>query len=62
MKQDTESVEICEEIGVADDHLFSYGAKKNWWSRAGVPVKTARREKSADLILKFSTTSARNTI
>ena len=39
MKQDTESVEIWKKIGVADDHLFSYGAKKNWWSRAGVPVK-----------------------
>ena len=39
MKADTESVEIWKKIGIADDHLFSYGAKKNWWSRAGVPAK-----------------------
>lgn len=37
MKADTESVEIWKKIGVAEDHLFSYGAKKNWWSRAGMP-------------------------
>lgn len=38
MKADTESVKIWKHIGIADDHLFSYGAKKNWWSRAGVPA------------------------
>jgi alanyl-tRNA synthetase len=39
MAADTESAEIWKGIGVADAHLFSYGAKKNWWSRAGVPAK-----------------------
>ena len=39
MPSDTEAVEIWKKIGVADDHIFSYGAKKNWWSRAGVPAK-----------------------
>ena len=39
MAADTEAVEIWKKIGIADDHIFSYGAKKNWWSRAGVPAK-----------------------
>ncbi|MCR4333942.1 MAG: alanine--tRNA ligase [Patescibacteria group bacterium] len=39
MPADTESVDIWKSIGVNDDHLFTYGAKKNWWSRAGVPTK-----------------------
>ena len=38
MKADTESADIWKKIGVLDDHIFSYGAKKNWWSRAGVPT------------------------
>ncbi len=39
MEADTESAGIWKKIGVPDDHLFSYGAKKNWWSRAGIPSK-----------------------
>ncbi len=39
MTADTESVEIWKKIGIASDHMFTYGAKKNWWSRAGVPAK-----------------------
>lgn len=27
------------EVGMQDGRIFSYGAKKNWWSRAGVPAK-----------------------
>ncbi len=38
MKADIESVEIWKEIGIPDERLSSYGAKKNWWSRAGVPA------------------------
>ena len=38
MKADTESVEIWKNIGIADNHMFTYGAKKNWWSRAGIPA------------------------
>ena len=37
MKPDTEAVEVWKRIGVSDERIFSYGAKKNWWSRAGVP-------------------------
>jgi len=32
---DTE--EHAGEIGMQDGRIFSYGARKNWWSRAGVP-------------------------
>ena len=39
MKADTESAEIWKKIGIPDERIFSYGAKKNWWSRAGVPSK-----------------------
>ena len=39
MPADTESVEIWKKIGIADDHMFTYGAEKNWWSRAGIPAK-----------------------
>ncbi len=27
------------ELGMQDGRIFAYGAKKNWWSRAGVPAK-----------------------
>ena len=39
MEADTESAEIWKGIGIPDERIFSYGAKKNWWSRAGVPSK-----------------------
>lgn len=44
MKADTESVEIWKKLGVPDDHVFSYGTKKNWWSRAGAPSKMPEGE------------------
>jgi alanyl-tRNA synthetase len=25
------------ELGVPENHIFSYGPEKNWWSRTGVP-------------------------
>ena len=34
---DEESIEIWKKLGVPESHIFSYGAEKNWWSRAGVP-------------------------
>ena len=37
--KDTESYEIWRSLGVPDDHLHYYPAKKNWWSRAGEPAK-----------------------
>lgn len=27
------------EVGMQNGRIFSYGAKKNWWSRAGIPAK-----------------------
>lgn len=38
MAADTESVELWKNLGVPEGHLFSYGAEKNWWSRAGAPA------------------------
>lgn len=37
--KDTESFEIWKKIGVPESHIHFYDAKKNWWSRAGVPEK-----------------------
>lgn len=34
---DEESKRIWKDLGVPDSHIFSYPAKKNWWSRAGTP-------------------------
>lgn len=38
VSRDTESFEIWKGIGVSEDHIHYYPAKKNWWSRAGVPA------------------------
>jgi alanyl-tRNA synthetase len=35
--KDNESLTIWEKLGIADDHIFFYPGKKNWWSRAGTP-------------------------
>ncbi len=35
--KDVETIEIWKSLGVADDHIRPYGAKKNWWSRSGTP-------------------------
>lgn len=37
--KDTESLEIWKSLGIAGDHIFEYGDKKNWWSRSGTPDK-----------------------
>ena len=39
MTPDNESVEIWRKIGIPEERAFTYGAEKNWWSRAGVPSK-----------------------
>ncbi len=36
--KDTESYDIWINTGIAKDHIHYYPAKKNWWSRAGVPA------------------------
>lgn len=35
--RDTESEEIWLSLGVPKNHIFAYGAEKNWWSRSGTP-------------------------
>lgn len=35
--RDTESAKVWKKLGVSDNHIFHYGADKNWWSRAGMP-------------------------
>lgn len=35
--KDTFSKEKWMSLGVPEDHIYFYGDKKNWWSRAGVP-------------------------
>ncbi len=37
--KDDESYEIWKKIGVPENHIFFYNAKKNWWSRSGPPDK-----------------------
>ncbi|HEY4523070.1 MAG TPA: alanine--tRNA ligase [Candidatus Paceibacterota bacterium] len=39
LPKDTESAEIWKKIGVPDNHISFYDAKKNWWSRSGTPDK-----------------------
>lgn len=35
--KDIESYEIWKSLGLPDEKIHYYGAKKNWWSRSGVP-------------------------
>lgn len=37
LPKDTESFEIWKSLGVPEERILYYPAKKNWWSRAGVP-------------------------
>ncbi|MBI5358866.1 alanine--tRNA ligase [Candidatus Amesbacteria bacterium] len=32
--KDQEAVNIWKSLGVADDHIYFYGVKKNWWARS----------------------------
>lgn len=36
--RDTESAEVWKSLGIPDERIRFYDAKKNWWSRAGVPT------------------------
>lgn len=35
--RDEESYKIWKSLGLPNDHIHYYPAKKNWWSRAGIP-------------------------
>lgn len=37
VSKDTESLDTWKKIGISQDHIFSYGVDKNWWSRSGTP-------------------------
>ncbi len=37
LPKDTESAEIWKRLGIPETRIRFYSAKKNWWSRAGVP-------------------------
>ena len=38
LPKDTESAEIWKRLGIPEERIRFYGAKKNWWSRAGEPA------------------------
>src|SRR3989344_2394701 len=37
--RDTDSAAIWKGLGILEERIRFYDAKKNWWSRAGIPVK-----------------------
>ena len=37
LPRDEESAMIWKELGMSDNHIRFYDAKKNWWSRSGTP-------------------------
>ncbi len=37
--KDEESIAIWKGLGIAENRIFTYPAKKNWWSRSGEPEK-----------------------
>lgn len=37
--KDEETYQIWKDLGVAEDHIYFYPAKKNWWSLTGDPKK-----------------------
>ncbi len=39
LPKDTESAEIWKKIGMPEERILFYDAKKNWWSRSGTPEK-----------------------
>lgn len=39
LPRDTEAAEIWKELGISEDRIYFYPAKKNWWSRSGTPEK-----------------------
>lgn len=39
LSKDTESAEIWKSLGIPEDRVLFYNAKKNWWSRSGEPEK-----------------------
>lgn len=39
LPKDTEAAEIWKKIGIPEERILFYDAKKNWWSRSGTPEK-----------------------
>lgn len=42
--KDEESIAIWKKLGLSDDHIIAYDAKKNWWSRSGTPEQMTAGE------------------
>jgi len=39
LEKDTESAALWKELGMPEERILFYDAKKNWWSRSGTPDK-----------------------
>jgi alanyl-tRNA synthetase len=37
LPKDNESAKIWQKLGIPEERIYFYGAKKNWWSRSGMP-------------------------
>ncbi|MEK7068255.1 MAG: alanine--tRNA ligase-related protein, partial [Patescibacteria group bacterium] len=37
--KDTESADIWKSLGIPEERIYFYDAKKNWWSRSGTPAQ-----------------------
>ncbi|OGZ07513.1 MAG: hypothetical protein A3D65_06005 [Candidatus Lloydbacteria bacterium RIFCSPHIGHO2_02_FULL_50_13] len=44
LPKDVESAELWKKIGMPEERILFYDAKKNWWSRSGVPGKMPHGE------------------
>jgi alanyl-tRNA synthetase len=57
VSKDNDAFNIWKEIGLSDEHIFFYDAKKNWWSRAGEPSKMPAGEiggPDSEIFFEFS--------
>ncbi|MEK7118205.1 MAG: alanine--tRNA ligase-related protein, partial [Patescibacteria group bacterium] len=58
LPKDTESAEIWKKIGMPEERILFYDAKKNWWSRSGTPDKMPAGEPGgpdSDIFFDFQT-------
>jgi len=63
VKKDEDSIKIWESLGVKKDHISEYPAKKNWWSRAGIPSKMPTGEiggTTSEIFFEFTEISHNN--
>jgi alanyl-tRNA synthetase len=56
--RDTESAEIWKSLGISESRIKFYDAKKNWWSRVGIPANMPNGEPggpSSEIFFDFQT-------